>query len=439
MKRKTSIIILTYNHLDYTKACIESILKYTKEGTYEIIVVDNCSTDETRKWLKEQSYLKVILNDENLGFPKGCNKGIKAACKENDILLLNNDTIVTTNWLDNLKKCLYSNEKIGAVGAISNHQENLQGCDFTYDNFEQMQKLAARNNISDSKRWEEKVFLIGFCILIKKEVMEKIKYLDESYTPGYIEDNDLSLQILKAGYKLFLCHDAFIHHYLGTEFRKDLNAFYPILNKNRKYFEKKFGFQTFAFDEIKQASLKLVEDPPTKILDINCGIGANLLKMKYLFKDVKIQGVEKDKKKIEIAKFFAPIYSNINQVKEHDFDYIFIGNALELEKNPSLFLKKIKKLLKKDGYIIGECKNIASIEHIKSLIQESWYFTHQENLHYYTKLDIEKLFLEQSYRNGFFFSWITYLNDFDKQMVEKLNEIITKPYDISYYSFRYQK
>ena len=68
MKKKTSIIILTYNHLDLTKDCIESIRKYTEQDTYEIIIVDNHSQDETPEWLKTQSDLHVILNQENVGF-----------------------------------------------------------------------------------------------------------------------------------------------------------------------------------------------------------------------------------------------------------------------------------------------------------------------------------------------------------------------------------
>ena len=99
----TSIIILTYNNLNYTKECLDSIKKYTKEGTYEIIIVDNNSTDGTVEYLKSQPDLKVIYNKENMGFPKGCNQGISLASNSNDILLLNNDTIVTNNWLDNLK------------------------------------------------------------------------------------------------------------------------------------------------------------------------------------------------------------------------------------------------------------------------------------------------------------------------------------------------
>ena len=76
MKRKTSIILLTYNNFHYTKDCIESIRRYTEKDSYEIIVVDNASTDETKDWLKEQEDIKMLLKQENVGFPKGCNLGI---------------------------------------------------------------------------------------------------------------------------------------------------------------------------------------------------------------------------------------------------------------------------------------------------------------------------------------------------------------------------
>lgn len=123
--RKTAIIILTFNNFKYTKDCIESIRHYTQKGTYELIVVDNNSADETREWLLGQPDILLKLNDQNEGFPKGCNIGIGMAQPDSDILLLNNDTIVTPNWLENLRTCLYSNDQIGAVGAVSNHNENL--------------------------------------------------------------------------------------------------------------------------------------------------------------------------------------------------------------------------------------------------------------------------------------------------------------------------
>ncbi len=146
---KTSIIILTYNNLIYNNICIDSIRKYTQKDTYEIIVVDNNSTDGTREWLKEQKDIKVILNDENVGFPKGCNIGIDASLAENDILLLNNDTVVTPRWLDNLKTCVYSDDKIGAAASITNNCSNYQSINVPYIDIKDMIPFADDNNVSN--------------------------------------------------------------------------------------------------------------------------------------------------------------------------------------------------------------------------------------------------------------------------------------------------
>lgn len=438
MKRKTSIIMITYNNFNYTKDCIESIYKYTKKNTYEIIIVDNCSTDETRDWLKHQENLKVILNEENLGFPKACNQGIDIADRKNDILLLNNDTIVTTNWLRNLKICLESDSNIGAVGSICNHDENEQGCDFSYDDFDSMQKLAKKNNISDKSRWEEKVFLIGFCLLIKREVMNKIKYLDEEYSPGYIEDNDLSLRIIKEGYKLILCHDSFIHHYLGTSFRKDLNKFYPILDKNRKYFLKKWGFSAFCFDEVKNASIKIMENPK-KVLEFNCGIAPTILKVKYQYPNMIIHGIESDLSKYEIAKYFTSVYPSLESLDQYDYDCILIGNLLEKISNPKEFLDHLKNYLATDGVIIGEISNIASIKGFLSLLNNQFASIYHESLYHYTLTDIKNLLEEKGYKIDFIFSWYTPVNQEEQELIKVLRNIKDNDYEVVYYSFRFSR
>ncbi|MCI8347620.1 MAG: glycosyltransferase [Bacilli bacterium] len=438
MKRKTSIIIVTYNNFDYTKDCIESIDKYTKKNTYEIIVVDNCSTDGTRDWLKDQKSFKVILNEENLGFPKACNQGIDVADRDNDILLLNNDTIVTTNWLKNLRICLESDSNIGAVGSICNHNENEQGCDFSYDDFDSMQRLAKINNVSDQSRWEEKVFLIGFCLLIKREIIDKIKYLDEEYSPGYIEDNDLSLRIIKEGYKLVLCHDSFIHHYLGTAFRKDLNKFYPILEKNREYFLKKWGFSAFCFDEVKNASIKIMENPK-KILELNCGISPTIFKIKYQYPNAVIHGVESDLSKYEIAKYSTLIYHSLEDLDHYDYDCILIGDILEKISNPKEFLNHLKGYLSKNGSIIGEINNIASIKGFLSLLNDNFDSVFQAQLHHYTIKDIKILLEEQGYKMDFIFSWYTSVNSEEQELIKKLREIKANDYEVVYYSFRFSR
>ena len=435
--RKTSIIILTYNNLSLTKDCIESIFKYTEKDSYEIIVVDNASTDDTVAYLKEQKNIKTIFNSENVGFPKGCNMGIQLASKDNDILLLNNDTIVTTNWLKNLKICLESDEKIGAVGAISNNNDNLQGCDFTYDNFEDMQILAAKNNISDPKKWERKVCLIGYCMLIKRSVLDQLGGLDEKYSPGYIEDNDLSLRIINLGYDLMLCHDAFIHHYLGTAFRKDQEKFNQLILKNRAYFEQKWKFEVFAFDKTKCFSTFMISNAQ-KILDYHCEIGASFLHIQYLFPTAKVIGIEKDSEKAKISCKYGPVFSSLEEVKNQKFDTIFIGDALETEDKPLWFLYDLRKFLTEDGQIIGEIKNLSSIDNLKLLINETWYYTNFQKQNYFTKKDLIQMFESLGFKKTAIYSYKKELTKEEKDLLEKMNKPDLEA-DVYYYAFCFKK
>ncbi len=110
MPVKTSIIILTYNELELTKKCLASIDQYTDKEEIELIIVDNGSSDGTREYISNLPDVKVILNEKNLGFAKGCNQGIEAAAGDN-LLFLNNDTMVTKNWLTAMLRVLYQSEK----------------------------------------------------------------------------------------------------------------------------------------------------------------------------------------------------------------------------------------------------------------------------------------------------------------------------------------
>lgn len=237
---KTSIIILTLNNLEYTQRCIDSIRKYTDPSIYEIIAVDNKSTDGTREWLINQGDITSIINNENKGFPMGCNQGIQISNGDN-ILLLNNDTIVTKNWLTNLEKCLCSSGNIGAVGPVSNCFSILQTVETDYRSLEEMQKFAEKYNVSDPSKWIERKKLLGFCFLVKKEVVDKIGLLDERFSPGTYEDDDYSLRIRNEGYKLIVCRDTFIHHYGSITFKKSnfINA--NILQVNNAKFMEKWG------------------------------------------------------------------------------------------------------------------------------------------------------------------------------------------------------
>jgi len=124
-----SIIILTWNQLACTRECLESIALHTT-GRYELIIVDNGSDDGTVPWLQEQARLdarlRLILNRENRGFAAGCNQGL-AVAKGEFLLLLNNDVVVTANWLEGLLECHRTNPHVGIVGPLTNNASGIQG------------------------------------------------------------------------------------------------------------------------------------------------------------------------------------------------------------------------------------------------------------------------------------------------------------------------
>lgn len=237
----TSIVILTYNKLEYTKLCLNSIRQYTEPATYDIIVVDNHSTDGTVAWLQSQPDLRLILNNDNIGFPAGCNQGIAIAGGDS-VLLLNNDTIVAPEWLANLRQCLFSAPDIGAVGAVTNSCSNFQSIACEYGSIEEMLSFARRNNRSNAELWEDRGRLVGYCMLIKSEVIEKVGLLDEIFSPGNYEDDDYSLRIRKAGYRLILCRDAFVHHFGSISFAENTVPYNTLLETNKQKFIAKWGF-----------------------------------------------------------------------------------------------------------------------------------------------------------------------------------------------------
>ena len=107
------------------------IRRHCESGTYELIVIDNASSDGSVEWLKNQKDIKLCCNKENVGFPKGCNQGIAMAEADSDIWLLNSDTLVSPDALFWLQMGLYESSDIGAAGSVTNFAPNYQNIDDT--------------------------------------------------------------------------------------------------------------------------------------------------------------------------------------------------------------------------------------------------------------------------------------------------------------------
>ncbi len=429
-----SIILLTYNNLEYTKLCVESIRSHA--NNYEIIIVDNNSTDDTVKWIKEQNDIKYILNEENKGFPAGCNQGIEIAKKENDIFLLNNDTVIMPNSIFNLRMGLYSDKSIGATGSVSNKVSNYQQISEEYDNFDGYLKYSLINNITNDTSYEKRIKLVAFAMMIKRKAIDNVGGLDERFTPGNFEDDDISLRILLGGYSLLLCKDSYIHHFGSVSFKKDRKSYNDLLRVNSNKFKEKWGFSCEYSTRIRYDLISFINENREKklnILEVGCACGSTLLEIKNRFPNSSLYGIEINESSARVASQIADIRAKNIEVEtlaydEDFFDYIIFGDVLEHLSNPEMVLNNIKKYLKDGGSILASIPNVMHYTVIRDLINGNW--TYQDagildktHIKFFTKNEMIKLFKNVGFEEIKMKPITIYQTDSDKEFIDKLKKI----------------
>ncbi len=244
-----SIVILAYNQLKYTKKCIESIVENTNVF-FELILVDNGSTDGTEEYLESElttlissGMLRIIKNDKNLGYARGNNQGM-AIARGDYILLLNNDVVVTPGWLNRLIECAKKNSDIGIVGPVSNFvvgPQLIETVPYNSESLEGLNEFAEKRGKEYAGQAKRLARVVGFCMLIKREVVEKIGGLDPRYGLGNFEDDDFSLRTVLAGYGSCIAKDCFIHHFGNRTFEGANINYQESLKYNWKIFKEKWN------------------------------------------------------------------------------------------------------------------------------------------------------------------------------------------------------
>ena len=241
-----SIIVLTYNNLPFTKICIESLYDYTDYPNWELIVVDNASTDGSPLYLKEmskkKSNLHLVINDTNNGFAAGNNQGMVLARGEY-FVLLNNDTVVTPGWVNTMLRHFVSNKKIGLLGPITNNIGNEAKVDFIqYSDLNEMPTAARTYTLKNMGQLYSMRTVAFFCVMMPKFVFDKIGGLDENFGRGYFEDDDYCRRVEQIGLEISCAEDVFVHHHLSASFSKlpDVEKI-KLFEDNKRYYESKWG------------------------------------------------------------------------------------------------------------------------------------------------------------------------------------------------------
>lgn len=360
--RSYSFVILSYNTIDLTKACISSIRATCMEGTYEIVVVDNGSADGSVEWLEAQLDIRLIKNSENLGFPGGCNVGIKAANPGNDIMFLNSDTIVMANSMYTLRMGLYSEAGIGLAGSCSNNGGRYQSLAFTFDEFDDYINYSKHNNIPLRGQLEYMTFLSGFAMLAKRPALEEVGYFDETFFPGNFEDNDLSIRFAYKGYKNVCCWNSFIYHFGGMSFINSGmdDKYNNLIYTNLEKFKDKWNIDP---DPYSIANLEIISqirrssDAVFNVLEIDCAGGNTLAKIKYLFQNANVYGIDSSDVAVKLASLKIPCLC-LDVTKDEipyngiSFDYIIISQTNEKDEEIDGIIAKAKARLAPEGVLL---------------------------------------------------------------------------------------
>lgn len=229
--KKVDIVIPIYNAYEYTQECIKSILANTNLHDNTLLLINDKSPDEKilpmlEKFRDENKEKNIVVleNEENSGFVKTVNNGMKYS--ENDVILLNSDTEVTKNWLEKIQNCAYSNEYIATVTPFTNNGTIFSVPYFGIDNeipkgfsVEEFAKLVEE---SSEREYPQVTTGNGFCMYIKREVINEIGYFDDiTFEKGYGEENDFCYRALDYGYINVLCDDTFIYHKGTQSFKKE--------------------------------------------------------------------------------------------------------------------------------------------------------------------------------------------------------------------------
>jgi GT2 family glycosyltransferase len=240
-----SIVMVTWEQLALTRLSLESLLTHGAHRAFEVVVVDNGSCDDTPAYLRalaaHDRRVRIVLNPDNAGFAEACNVGARIATGET-LVFLNNDTVLAPGWLDRLVEHL-DDPAVGAVNPVTNRigtEAEVAASPPTYEAFLQ---FAARRLGDRAGEIRDVSMLAFFCLALRREIWSEVGPLDASFGRGLFEDDDYSMRLARAGYRLVCAEDVFVHH-LGEASFGGLVAdgtYARLFEENRRRFERKWG------------------------------------------------------------------------------------------------------------------------------------------------------------------------------------------------------
>ena len=239
---KVSVIIVSYENRELTRACIDSVLRNSMHPNLEVLVVDNASSDGSAEMLSGigDERVQVQLNQRNAGFAAANNQALRVATGAY-LVLLNNDTVVPRGWLPRMLRHL-DDPQVGLTVAVTNFSGNESRIAVPYESMDEMHPFAdAYMRQHEGQRFDIRVAAM-YCVGMRRDVYERLGPLDEEFGLGMFEDDDYSHRARLAGLRVICAEDVFVHHVGQASFARLAPETYDALwKKNQAHFEQKWG------------------------------------------------------------------------------------------------------------------------------------------------------------------------------------------------------
>lgn len=268
-----------------------------------------------------------------------------------------------------------------------------------------------KTNVPRRNAYELKNWLVGFAVLIRRDVYDLVGDLDERFTPGCHEDTDYGYRIMQAGYRNVLCWNSFILHWGSKTFFKNKMAYGNIVENNLRKFTEKWGFTPTYYNSVRDDITGLIvhdKDSSFRLLDVGCGTGEMLARLQYRYPNAKFYGIERSEPIAAMAAgkthvFQGDIETAYLPYEEKFFDYIVLGDVIPEFYDADAVLAKLRPYLKRGGYILSAVNNLLNARTIYDLLHGSFFYTPQgtrrtEQIRFYTLQDIRNLFTRNGYQ-----------------------------------------
>lgn len=269
LSQRIPVLVPVFNALEYTKKAVETIKRNTHPNLYEVVFIDNASTDGTKDYLRQlvqddPEHFRVITNEKNLGFAGGVNAGLQFISSFNweYACIANNDLLFTPNWLVNLLECIQKSpfDNVGMVGPVSNAAGGSQGTNVKYD-LNSLDRWAASYHQVMQKRWVEAGRLVGLCVLMSRKFFDTVGYFDERYVNGMWEDNDFCNRGRIAGFRYVVDHSTFLHHFMHKSFQENKLDSSHLFRTNKERYVAKWTGKDSIYERLAEQNAKLRGTP----------------------------------------------------------------------------------------------------------------------------------------------------------------------------------